>query len=133
MIMTNLFHCMYVNATSFTYTDFWDEKKSYSSDCIPKKPLRYTTNDISSICQKLIKCCTILAGVFYNVKNRLSFIASKSLSKNLSNENKHTMFQENWHFNLRFVLKTVKYQCLFSLLRFFDNFFDLINDLFLTL
>ena len=29
------------------------------------------------------------AGVFYNVKNWSSFIASKSSSKNLSNENKH--------------------------------------------
>ena len=33
-----------------------------------------------------------IAGVFYNVKNRLSFIASKSLSKNLSNENKQLCF-----------------------------------------
>ena len=30
--------------------------------------------------------------VFYNVKNRLSFIKSKSSSKNLSNENKHCCF-----------------------------------------
>ena len=37
-----------------------------------------------------------IAESFYNVKNGLSFITSKSLSKNLSNENKHTMFPENW-------------------------------------
>ena len=46
------------------------------------------------------------------------------------------MFPENWHFNSRFVLKTTKtpVQCLFSLLRFFDELFDVINDgLFLTL
>ena len=33
-----------------------------------------------------------LAGVFYNVKNGSSFIMSKSLSKNLSDENKHCCF-----------------------------------------
>ena len=35
--------------------------------------------------------CLILsiAGVFYNVINRSSVITSKSLSKNLSNEDKH--------------------------------------------
>ena len=46
-----------------------------------------------------------LAGVFYNVKNVSSFITSKNLSENLSNQNKHF-----WHFNSRFVLKTTKTQ-----------------------
>ena len=32
-----------------------------------------------------------LAESFYNVKNGLSIIMSKSMSKNLSNENKHTL------------------------------------------
>ena len=43
-------------------------------------------------------------------KNKSSIIMSKSSSKNLSNENKHTlyMFAENWHFNSCFVLKTTK-------------------------
>ena len=46
---------------------------------------------------------------FYNVKNGSLFIMSKSLLKNLSNENKtHSMFSENWHFSLRFVLMTTK-------------------------
>ena len=50
-----------------------------------------------------------IAGVFYNDKNGSSFITSKSSSKNLSNENKHTLlFPKNWHFNSRFVLKTTK-------------------------
>ena len=50
-----------------------------------------------------------IAEVFYNVKNGSSFITSKSSSKNLSNENKHTlMFPEDWHFNSLFVLKTTK-------------------------
>ena len=43
---------------------------------------------------------------------------------------------ENWHFDSLFVLKTAKttVQCLFSLLRFFDKLFDVINDIpFLTL
>ena len=40
------------------------------------------------------------------------------------------MFPENWHFNSRFVLKTTKtsVHSLFSLLRFFDKIFDVIND-----
>ena len=50
----------------------------------------------------------ILSGVFYNVKNESSFITSKRLSKNLSNENKDTMFPENWHFNSGFVFKPTK-------------------------
>ena len=54
-----------------------------------------------------------IAKSFNNVTNgssllRLSIITSKSLSKNLSNENKHTIFQENWHLNSCFVLKTTK-------------------------
>ena len=47
---------------------------------------------------------------FYNVKSGPSIIRSKDSSKNLSNENKHTMFPENWHFNSLFVLKTTKSQ-----------------------
>ena len=35
----------------------------------------------------LIKFWVIIAGVFYNAKNRSSFITSKSSSKNLSNKN----------------------------------------------
>ena len=34
----------------------------------------------------------LLAGIFYNVKNSLSFITSKSLSENLSNNNKYLRF-----------------------------------------
>ena len=72
----------------------------------------------------------IKAESFYNIKNGLSIIASKRSSKNLSNENKHTMFSENWHFNSRFVLKTTKTPVFFSLLRFFDELFDVIIDVF---
>ena len=43
---------------------------------------------------------------FYIVKNELSFIMSKSSTKNLCNEN--LMCPENWHFNSRCVLKTTK-------------------------
>ena len=46
-----------------------------------------------------------LANNFYQVKNGLSNITSKSLSKNLSNGE---VFPENWHFNSCFVLKTKK-------------------------
>ena len=45
---------------------------------------------------------------FYDVKNGSSTITSKSSSKNLGNENKHTMSLENLHFDSRFVLKTTK-------------------------
>ena len=48
-------------------------------------------------------------GFLHYVINGLSFIMSKSLSKNLSNENKHTLcFPDNQHFESRFVLKTTK-------------------------
>ena len=50
----------------------------------------------------------ISGGFFYKVKNGSSFIMTKSLSKNLSVENKYSMFPENWHFNSCFVLKTTK-------------------------
>ena len=49
---------------------------------------------------------------FYNVNYGPSIITSKSLSKNLSNQNKHLWwYYKNssfWHFNSRFVLKTTK-------------------------
>ena len=39
------------------------------------------------------------------------------------------MFPENWHFNSRYVLKTTKIPVFFfSLLRFFEELFDVIND-----
>ena len=63
----------------------------------------------------------ILAESSYHVKNGSSIIMSKSLSKNLSNENKNT--PENWHFFL-----TTRNQYLFSLLRLFDEIFDVIID-----
>ena len=37
-----------------------------------------------------------IAEVFYNVKNGSSFTTSKSSSKNLSNENKHSLFFQNF-------------------------------------
>ena len=40
---------------------------------------------------------------FYNVKNESTFMTSKSLSKNISNENKHT-----WHFKFKFCLGQLK-------------------------
>jgi hypothetical protein len=42
-----------------------------------------------------------------------------------------SVIPENRHFNSRFVLKTTKspvFACLLSLLRFFDELFDVIND-----
>ena len=67
---------------------------------------------------------------FYNVRNGLSFITSKGLSKNFSNENKHTLC-----FQIICILIQVlsrrqqKHQCLSSLLRFFGELFDVINDI----
>ena len=69
-----------------------------------------------------------IAGVFYNVKNGLSFVTSKSWSKDISNEITQNMFPENWHFNSSFVLKTTKTTVFFSLLRLFDKLFYIIND-----
>ena len=50
-------------------------------------------------------CHIILAQYFYNIKNGLSNITSKSSLKNLSNRE---VFPENWHFDSCFVLKTTK-------------------------
>ena len=42
--------------------------------------------------RNVIKSSVTIAEVLYNVKNRSPFITSKSSSKNLSNENKHSLF-----------------------------------------
>ena len=72
---------------------------------------------------------------FYNVKSGSSFIMSKSLSKNLSNENKQWYFcylQDKTWSKMPILLK--HRVCIFSLLRFSDELFDVIFDnLFLTL
>ena len=44
---------------------------------------------ITQLVWRLLAVRYTLAGVFYNVKNGSSFITSKSLSENLSNQNKH--------------------------------------------
>ena len=77
----------------------------------------------------------IRAESFYNIKNGSSITTSKSLSKNLSNENKHTLcFQRIVILIYLLSWRQQKHQCLFSLLRFFDKLFDVINDnAFLTL
>ena len=68
-------------------------------------------------------------GVFYNGKKESSFITSKSLSNNLSNENKHTLcFQIIGILIQNLSWKQQKNMCLFSLLRFFDELFDIKND-----
>ena len=82
----------------------------------------------------------IRAESFYNIKNGSSITTSKSLSKNLSNENKHTLcFKRigilihvlSWTQNKH---QCTAVQCLFSLLRCFNEFFDVTNaNLFLTL
>ena len=78
-----------------------------------------------------------LAGVFYNVKNGSSFIMSKSLSKNLSNLNKHLWwYYKNssfWHFDSHFVLKTkiptsVCYDCWEFLTNFLTYFLTTLLD-----
>ena len=46
----------------------------------------------------------------------------------------YSKYSSFWHFNSRFVLKTKKHQCLFSLLTISDKLFDvIIEDLYLTL
>ena len=70
-----------------------------------------------------------LAESFYNIINRMSFITSKSSSKNLSNEIKHWSFgclQDKTSIKMPIFWKYRVH--LFSLLRFQDQFFDVIND-----
>ena len=66
---------------------------------------------------------------FYNVKHGLSFIMSKSSSKNLSNENKRwslcCLQDKTW---IKMPILWKHRVCLLSLLRFFDELFDIIND-----
>ena len=73
----------------------------------------------------------MLADSFYNVKNGSSIITSK----NVSNEKKHTLcFQRIGILIPVLSWRQQKHQCLFSLLRFFDELFDvIIDDPFLTL
>ena len=69
-----------------------------------------------------------LAESFYNIKNVSSMIISKSSSKNLSNENKHTLCFQRIGILIHFL--SWKQQKL----RFFDELFDVITvDHFLTL
>ena len=77
----------------------------------------------------------IKAESFYTVKNGSSIITSKSLSKNFSNENKHTLCFQSIGIFIHFLSwRQQKHQCLFSLLRFFEQLFDvIIDDPFLTL
>ena len=70
----------------------------------------------------------------YNVKNGSPFITSKSSSKNLSNSSVFVDFQTKCVIICQFSRKSGRIECLFSLLRFFDELFDVINgDPFLTL
>ena len=73
----------------------------------------------------------MLAESFYNVKNGSSIIASK----NVSNENKHTLCFQRIGILIPFLCRRQqKHLYLFSLLRFFDELFDIIiDDSFLTL
>ena len=81
---------------------------------------------------------SIIAGVSYNVKNGSSFITSKILSENLSNQNKHFWwYYKIVHFGILIHLlswRKQKHKCLLWLLRLSDELFDVINDYpFLTL
>ena len=95
-------------------------------------------NNMTYIFERLLVQCynvDIKAESLYNVKNGSSIIMSKSSSKNPSNETKHWCFcclQDKTQVKMPILCK---YRvCLFSLLRFFDELFDLIiDDPFLTL
>ena len=60
----------------------------------------------------------------------------KSSSNTLSNENKHSLFPEKWYYKIVHLgilihilsWRQQKHQCLFSLLRLFDELFDVIID-----
>ena len=69
----------------------------------------------------------MLAESFCNVENGSSIIMSKSLSKNLINENKHTLCFQRIGILIHILSwRQQKHQCLFSLLRFFEELFDVI-------
>ena len=100
------------------------------------------------------QCCFSLKGKyilglllsFWNISQNKQIVFSKLWleSFTMSKMDCHSLRQkvcqrisvipENWHFYSCFVLKTTKNHCLFSLLRFFDKLFDVINnDPFFTL
>ena len=60
------------------------------SNLIPSKNFEITNSEFDTTFLLMNKGTK--AGVFYNVKNGWSFIASKSSSENLSNHNKHLCF-----------------------------------------
>ena len=72
-----------------------------------------------------------IAGVFYNVKNWLSFITSKSSSENLSNHNKHLSFcclqDKTW-------IKNAKMNYFFNIITsvYFD-YWDFLTDVKMTI
>ena len=59
------------------------------SNLIPSKNFEITNSEFDTTFLLMNKGTK--AGVFYNVKNGWSFIASKSSSENLSNHNKHLL------------------------------------------
>ena len=104
--------------------------KLISMSLLPKTTIESSSPLFSSLFISVSK-----AEVFYNVKKRSSFITSKSLPKNLSNENKHWSFcclQDRAWIKVPILWKHRVY--LFSSLRFFDKLFVIIkDDPFLTL
>ena len=75
-----------------------------------------------------------IAESFYNVKYGSSTITSESSSENLSNENKHSVFPVHFGILIHVLSwRQQKHQFLFSLLRFFELFDVIIDDLVLTL
>ena len=128
-----LFHLRWVDTllnTMFTLRDLKEGKckRSYKNVVAYQCSFTFQLPDHYSITARL-------AESFYNVKNGSSIITSKSSSKNLSNENKHTQcFQKIGILIHVLSWRQQKHQCLFSLLRFFEQLFDvIIDDPFLTL
>ena len=89
--------CPFNMTTDFKQT-IMSEVKSYESTVLMGAAVESGVYGLTALLMVIGIACKVglylilLAGVFYNVKNGLSFIMSKSSSKNLSNENKHWCF-----------------------------------------
>ena len=108
---------LYQTTTLHIYSNV--QHKSWFFDILG--PLGYEKIEfLPSYCQLI----NVLTDSFYNIKNGLSIITSKSSSKNLSIDNKHTLcFQRIVILIQVLSWRQQKHQCLFSSLRFFDKLF----------
>ena len=95
----------------------------------------WVTGLTSWICKGLINSQNLdifpgyFSWVFLQRQILTSIITSENWSENLSNENKHSVFPVHFGILIHFLSwRQQKHQCLFLLLRFSDQFSDIIID-----